>query len=986
MAADGQVLIDTKMDTKAIEAGTDDIVAAARRMAKKVGELSDSVRASFSRQADTLQKSARMYNQQLQKVEELKEKLEELRKQKIPTEAYSNLQKEAEKTEASLNKLIERQEKFLESGGKTKSRTFRNMQYDIDQTEKQLAYLRGEIQDMEDSGTAYTAGGATEEAAKMAEKLAIEEKRLEEMNRSLITSSSQLKDKILQYGGTVGIVAKDFKSGLNELRVAWGDFFASLKPSNVFASIINGLKNVSINAKETAAGLAKTAWGNFVESAKPSNIFASLINKFKNLSASARNAAAQLAKLAGKGITGGLKKISSGIFGINKSSNKTTLSLGKMLKYALGIRSLYALFNRLRSSLVEGFKNLAQYSGNTNQVISRLKSSLTQLKNSLATAFDPILTAIAPALNYLIGLLNSATAAIAQFMAALTGQGTFIRAKKVQEDYAKSLSGTAGAAKEAEGALASFDKLNVQQDKSSGGGGAGGVSPSEMFETVPVESAFKDMADKARDILSQLFNPFKEAWEREGEFVMDSWKYALQEVWTLVKDIGRDFLIMWNEEETVQMFSDILHIVGDIGLITGNLAAGLDEAWNKNSIGLSILENIRDIFAIIVKHVRNIADYTVIWSKGLDFYPLLESINTLLEALEPLADTIGAGLEWFWINVLLPIAEWTIEDAVPAYLNMLSAEIKALDSVANAFKPVWQWFWDNFLEPLGEWTGELIISAMEKITDLLTRIGDWVSAHSEEVSQFATIVGGLAAAFVSVNGGIGLVIKVLPFLTGLIGEAVAVITGPVGIVAALTAMVVATGHGQEVIEALQRVLSGLIDFVAGVFTLDWERAWNGVLDIFGGLLDGIAGIAKSIIDTIGGIIDKIGEAIRGYDDLEKAGKMKHAGGTLVSGIVSNVPRAASEEIYLPRLASGTVVPPRVGEFAAILGDNKREAEVVSPISTMKQALKEALLEANITGSGDIVGYVYLDGKEMGQSTVKFVRQEKKRTGKNPVLV
>ena len=44
-----------------------------------------------------------------------------------------------------------------------------------------------------------------------------------------------------------------------------------------------------------------------------------------------------------------------------------------------------------------------------------------------------------------------------------------------------------------------------------------------------------------------------------------------------------------------------------------------------------------------------------------------------------------------------------------------------------------------------------------------------------------------------------------------------------------------------------------------------------------------------------------------------------------------------------------MVPPRAGEFAAILGDNKRETEVVSPLSTMKQALMEALAESGISG-------------------------------------
>jgi len=42
-----------------------------------------------------------------------------------------------------------------------------------------------------------------------------------------------------------------------------------------------------------------------------------------------------------------------------------------------------------------------------------------------------------------------------------------------------------------------------------------------------------------------------------------------------------------------------------------------------------------------------------------------------------------------------------------------------------------------------------------------------------------------------------------------------------------------------VISALTRIFKGIIDFVVGIFTGDWEKAWNGVIEIFGGIFDGI---------------------------------------------------------------------------------------------------------------------------------------------------
>ncbi len=63
---------------------------------------------------------------------------------------------------------------------------------------------------------------------------------------------------------------------------------------------------------------------------------------------------------------------------------------------------------------------------------------------------------------------------------------------------------------------------------------------------------------------------------------MDSWKYALDEVKKLVQDIGRDFLTMWNQEATIAMFADILHIIGGISVWgSENLAKNFREAERK---------------------------------------------------------------------------------------------------------------------------------------------------------------------------------------------------------------------------------------------------------------------------------------------------------------------------------------------------------------------------------------------------------------------
>lgn len=251
----------------------------------------------------------------------------------------------------------------------------------------------------------------------------------------------------------------------------------------------------------------------------------------------------KLLRLSGAAIVSGVKKLSNGIFSIHKSANKSTMTIGKMLKtilkYSVGIRSLYVLFNRLRSAIVSGFSNLAQYdpSGKVNQSISSLKSSLTQLKNSFATAFAPILTTVAPALTRFINLISEAVTRVGMLIAALTGQKTFTKAIGVQEDYAASLDKTADSANNAskaiKGYLSPLDEVTrYESNKSDSGsgssGGYTGPSASDMFKEVPIESSLKGIADKIKKLIKE------EDWEGLGSYMADGINTGLQKVYDAI--------------------------------------------------------------------------------------------------------------------------------------------------------------------------------------------------------------------------------------------------------------------------------------------------------------------------------------------------------------------------------------------------------------------------------------------------------------------
>lgn len=203
---------------------------------------------------------------------------------------------------------------------------------------------------------------------------------------------------------------------------------------------------------------------------------------------------------------------SGGIFG--RSGGRNSFSLPKMVGMSVLYSTVFQLISTIQSAFTEGMQSLAQYSQSVNANISSIMSALMQLRNAFAAAFEPILSVVAPYLATFISWLAKAINMLGQFIAALTGKGYAVQAKKVQMDYAKSLQKTAGGAGKAAKALKEmqdytlgFDELHIIDTKQndsggSGGGGAGGAGdllPTDMFETVEIDSKIKGLADRIKE-------------------------------------------------------------------------------------------------------------------------------------------------------------------------------------------------------------------------------------------------------------------------------------------------------------------------------------------------------------------------------------------------------------------------------------------------------------------------------------------------------
>lgn len=240
------------------------------------------------------------------------------------------------------------------------------------------------------------------------------------------------------------------------------------------------------------------------------------------------------------------------------------------------------------------------------------------------------------------------------------------------------------------------------------------------------------MAQKVKSVLQKLFRPLKEAWDREGKSVMDSWKRALDEVWKTVQDIGRDFLDVWNQEKTIKILQNIIGIISNIGRTVEKLAHNFREAWNENDRGKRILENIRDITGEIVENIKKASDKTVEWADKLDFAPLLESFEKYTKSLIPLADALSGVLSDFYTKVLLPLGTWTIEKGLPELLDVLTKFNEKVDW--ESLRKNLAEFWDH-LEPFAETVGEGLIIFIERVSDALANF-----LNSQEFKDFLVTV------------------------------------------------------------------------------------------------------------------------------------------------------------------------------------------------------------------------------------------------------
>ena len=384
---------------------------------------------------------------------------------------------------------------------------------------------------------------------------------------------------------------------------------------------------------------------------------------------------------------------------------------------------------------------------------------------------------------------------------------------------------------------------------------------------------------------------------------------------------------------------------------------GVDVGGIVDSKDVEIVEEANESFGFFNKVIEKLKK-VLKPLKNISLEKLVNSLENLGSALEPYKEMVWNGLSWLWFDVLSPMAEWTIENLIPAFLDTLSASLEFLTPILEAIQPTLSWFWDEIIVPMGLFVGDLFINFLNLLTEAFTKLSDWAKNNEETVRTiFDVFLGFLAGVWIynttknliefCKNLGDSFVKLGTKMAEG--GLKGAFFAASVGILAEGIIALAKNWDKMTPAERAITILGGLAAAAtaAAIAIAIFQTAWS-------------VGVAAA---AIAGGLAILGLSFAFSDTGDTGDTAKQAADEFYSSYDWN------KDFSLPKLATGTVVPPN-REFMAILGDNKKEPEIVSPISTMKQAFLEALQISGGVGVSQDNRPIILqvDGREIARAT------------------
>lgn len=576
-----------------------------------------------------------------------------------------------------------------------------------------------------------------------------------------------------------------------------------------------------------------------------------------------------------------------------------------------------------------------------------LQNNLNLLKIELGNAFMPIVQVVLPILNSFVQALVKVTSIVARFMNALFGTsasssagstadaigGVSSAVNGVSDAYNNAGDSAKKAAKDAKGFLAGFDEINkVNQNSSdsdsgsgsSSGGSAGGIDI-PTFNTEEQEGALSELAGKVEEFALKVRNTFISI----ANFIKEHKEIIISLVSGLVAGVIGIFVAA-NWGTIVSTISGIF-----IPLITWfkNLALAMEFSTPLKvfSYGLFGISPIALAIVAIIAAVTAAVVY--LWQTSDTFrQSLIDGWNALISALTPYWEAIKGAL--------ILIGDLLITFLKPILFILWDAWCTVVDNIVKITMSLWT----NCIAPVVQFLGE----CLKKIIDGLSEIWQAWKPTIEKIGEILVgiwntclkpVVNWLGDTFIQAFKNIGDYIK-------------------------------------PILDSLKTMFGGLVDFIVGILTGNWRKAWQGIVDIFKGIFSGIEAIAKKPINAI---IKAINSMIGGLNKIKLPDWVPGLGG---KGI--NIPT-------IPMLAKGGIVD---SPTLAMVGEAGREA--VMPlenntgwISDLANKVAERLPSQSSTNNNNdqpINFTIQIGQTTLGKIVIDSINKVQRQAGTNLIRI
>ncbi len=455
-------------------------------------------------------------------------------------------------------------------------------------------------------------------------------------------------------------------------------------------------------------------------------------------------------------------------------------------------------------------------------------------------------------------------------------------AAKGQQTLTKS---TKAAAKAVARTVLGIDELNLVQQQASGGGGStsGGSGGTAGEEVDEAQKKWVGLVNLLRPVLDEVNRLFAPSIEAWGK-AFGQLARAAKSAWAVIRD------------SALELWDTALRPLGEylLGEFIPNIVNAFSETFAPivGAVGELFLEQFAQNFSLGCQLVGDAIQNYLMPLLGFLQQVVQDMLAAVNEAWavygQPILDRLAEGFEQLrnWVQTLY-------YELIRPVLDELMARLQEL--------------WEEHLAPLWENLTLLFGAVMELIAILWTEA--LLPLLQNITDTFAPLVAGAVQYVVdSFFNGLGTIAKVADGIAG--------------------------------------VLRGLCEFVSGVFTGDWDRAWRGLSDIFESVWDTMVGVAKQ---GVNGIIDLVNAMLRALTGGMNAviDRLNGIGVEIPSWVPDyggqhfgvNLPRVP--EYQIPRLAKGAVLPAN-RPFLAVVGDQRRGTNVEAPLETIRQAVADVL--------------------------------------------